>query len=420
MIELSLVQSLRVLRNSVGDYEQIGQNIRQHKLAYGLILIGFIQGTVLATLLLAWGTGFYYSGKHEMLFAKNALHFWLQETSKPYHGLPSGRKIVLRSQDIIEIPKNLPTVKLAMPALAQLVSLQVAEQKLQIAIEAVNEKFNEIYRLPIVSGGRFIDLLDIKQHRHVIFLGRKIKHQFNNIRIGQKILINDLPFTVIGWVDDANNNQSSYDYADFFAYIPYTTGISLWGEQRVNNFILQAVDGQNLDSFKSQVISYFATKYHFAKDDLQVLLVNDEARFSQFMVWFFVIIYAFLILCAMLTLIVSGIGVANLLYLIIDERAAELGLRVVLGARPTQLLWQVMLEACVIIVMGCGIGLTLVTLLIALLQQTLPSWLAAPKLSINIILLIFFVNASIAILAGFMPAKKAAKLQPATSLIQWS
>ena len=135
------------------------------------------------------------------------------------------------------------------------------------------------------------------------------------------------------------------------------------------------------------------------------------------MSWFFWGLKALFGLGGVLTLGAGGIGVANVMFLIVRERTREIGVRMAVGARDGHIMAQVMLEAMVIVGLGGILGLGFSGLVIALVHVLpMPDWLGKPELSGSVWLITFAVLALVGLLAGLFPARRAARLDPVRAL----
>ena len=138
---------------------------------------------------------------------------------------------------------------------------------------------------------------------------------------------------------------------------------------------------------------------------------------GQFVEWFFWGLKALFGLGGALTLGAGGIGVANIMFLIVRERTREIGVRMAVGARDGHIMGQVMLEALLIVVMGGVGGFAFSALVIwAVNVAPLPDWLGAPELSLPVSLITMGVLAFVGLAAGIFPARRAARMDPVRAL----
>ena len=163
--------------------------------------------------------------------------------------------------------------------------------------------------------------------------------------------------------------------------------------------------------------TYLGYLYHFSPDDTNALMFYDTLKIFNFFNWFFVGIQLFLGLCGSLTLAVGGLGVANIMFLIVTERTKEIGLRMAVGARDSHILIQILCEALILVVLGGLFGITLSYLTVFILQFiTLPAWIGKPTISLSIAFITIAVLAMIGVLAGYFPAKRASRMDPVDAL----
>jgi putative ABC transport system permease protein len=168
---------------------------------------------------------------------------------------------------------------------------------------------------------------------------------------------------------------------------------------------------------KKAVYQYLGRKYRFDPTDEGSLFIWDTVEMDRFTNWFFWGLKALFGLGGVLTLGAGGIGVANIMFLIVRERTREIGVRLAVGARDGQILGQVLLEAFLIVGLGGFLGLTFSGLVILLVQVLpMPDWLGKPELSPTVGLLTFVVLALVGLAAGIFPARRAARLDPVRAL----
>jgi len=395
--------------------QQIFHDMWVHKLRSLLALFGIVWGTVAVVVLLALGQGFYERQMHRLAsLASGTIEVYLGLTSKPYQGLPVGREIPLKANDIVELPKQLAEIEYASPHLTKLVTASHESQQAQAQVGGVSPSYAIIRKWQVK--GRFFNEFDLKERRRVVFLGAKLSSSLfkGKTALEQEVLINGIPFTIIG-IRSSENGADSWE--DYNLFIPYTTFIALWGEQNIDHFLVTSREATQQEAVRSTLNHYFAKRYQYALEDKNVLHFIDYSGFRSFYVWFFRAIQGFLGLCGAFTLAVGGIGIANTLFLIVQERTQEIGLRKALGAQNYHILAQILLETMVLVGSGGVLGMTLALLLIKILTLlNLPDWLGTPNVSWVIVFATGFILLGIGMLAGYFPARRAAKMQPVQAL----
>jgi len=257
------------------------------------------------------------------------------------------------------------------------------------------------------------------ERRRVVFLGDTLAKKLfpQEEAVGRTVLVDGRPFTVIG-VLQKKIQSSSYSGPDADrAFIPYTTFIAIWGDWNVDNVLVQPNPPRDSEGMKKAIYTYLGQKYRFDPGDEGALGMWDTVERDRFTDWFFWGLQAFLGLAGALTLGAGGIGVANVMFLIIRERTREIGVRMAVGAQEWHIMGQVMLEALLIVGLGGSAGFLFSALVIWVLQVApLPEWLGNPELSPLAALSTLGVLSLVGVLAGYFPARRAARMDPVRAL----
>jgi len=268
-------------------------------------------------------------------------------------------------------------------------------------------------------GGRFLNPLDIDLRRRVIFLGDELAKKLFGAdeAVGQTVLVDGRPFMVIG-VLRPKIQSSSYQGPDAErAFIPYTSFIATWGNWNVSNLLATPEPPGASGAMKKAIYAYLGQRYRFDPSDEGALSIWDTVEMDRFLTWFFWSLKALFGLGGALTLGAGGIGVANIMFLIVRERTREIGVRLAVGARDHHILGQVVLEAVLIVGLGGLCGFLFSALAILLIQVLpMPAWLGKPELSLPVVLATFGVLSLIGLAAGLFPARRAARLDPVRAL----
>jgi putative ABC transport system permease protein len=208
------------------------------------------------------------------------------------------------------------------------------------------------------------------------------------------------------------------------AIIPYSTFRTRYGRKYVNSIVVRPADPNKQEIVKSEIYRVLGRKYRFDPEDERALRIWDfiENEKTSRKISFGMAI--FLGSVGFLTLLIAGVGVANIMYIVVKERTQEIGIKMAIGARRRYILSQFIFEALLIAFIGGAIGLVISWSVISIVRL-IPSgsgdvgpmqFLGKPILSGGIMLLTTGILALIGLLAGVFPARKAASLDPVESL----
>jgi macrolide transport system ATP-binding/permease protein len=262
---------------------------------------------------------------------------------------------------------------------------------------------------PLAAGSFFTDA-DVKGYAPVIVLGQTVAgNLFADGRdpLGQYVLVKNVPFEVIGVLAGKGASAFGSDMDDI-ALVPLSTGfMRLFGRQYLNDITVRVSDVSAIDATQDAITELLTTRHR--AEDFQVrntasLLETVQATQNTLTV--------LLGSVAAISLLVGGIGVMNIMLVSVTERTREIGIRMATGARMRDILLQFNTEALVV----CGIGGLIGVLLglgAALLVQSLGTNVA---FSAGPPLLAFSCAFITGLLFGYLPARKAARLDPVVAL----
>jgi putative ABC transport system permease protein len=399
-------------------------DLKANRLRAILTLIALTWGTISVVLLLAFGEGLGHQMAAGMTNAGDRIMIiYGYQTGLTYEGLPKGRRIRLVEEDVDLLQRAIPQIDMASPQYRNNVTLTYGRYSTTTECEGVNASFEDMRRMYPVGGGRFLNDVDVSESRRTIFLGVKIAADIfgQASPMGKVLTVDGIPFTVVGIMQKKVQTASNNGPDAYRAIIPYTTFRTMYGNQYVNTIVVRPRDPSNQPLVKSEIYRVLGRKYHFNPDDDRALRMWDFIEAEKIGAKVFLGVQIFLGSIGFLTLLIAGVGVANVMYVVVKERTKEIGIKLAMGARKRYILSQFIFEALSISLIGGGIGI-LFSWGVVSLMHTLPAedgamqFLARPILSGSIMLLTSSILTAIGLAAGIFPARKAANVDPVESL----
>jgi putative ABC transport system permease protein len=390
-----------------------------------LTLFAVFWGTLTVVLLLGFGEGLKRAMIEGMLGAgERMLMVYGGVTSRPFQGLPDGRRIRLVEEDLDLIMRAIPEIDRGSVSYGRSgVVLKSPALTTTTMMEGVNVDFSEMRSVYPVAGGRFLNSPDLAERRRVVFLGDSIASRLfpAGDAVGSVLHIDDLPFTVVGTMaSKAQMSMNNGPDADR-ALIPATTFRAIYGRRPVSHLLVRPRDVREAEVVTRRLYEVLGARHGFAPADTRALRTWDfieEERIGRVIM---LGIQIFLGVVGALTLIVAGVGVANIMYVVVQERTREIGVKLAVGARRRHVMAQFVFEAVLICLTGGLLGL-LVGAGIVTGVAALPDvneamfFIGNPALPWRIILVTVGILVAIGITAGVFPARRAAALDPVESL----
>lgn len=259
-----------------------------------------------------------------------------------------------------------------------------------------------------VEMGRFLQYVDVERQQKVCVVGSyQAKELFGGNAVGQQVKINGLLFKVVGVLEESEDSSSSS--ADDCVYIPYTTALKMNGTSVVSSYLFTAVDEDSVPTATALIEDLLLKKI----GDEDYYRVIDMLSMIDTMTEMMDMMGTVLVAIAGISLLVGGIGIMNIMLVSVTERTREIGIRKSLGARQKHIMSQFVIEAGTISCIGGIIGIIL-GIIISEVAGKLLGMNAVP--SVGAIIISFTISAGIGVAFGFLPARKASRLNPIDAL----
>jgi len=230
------------------------------------------------------------------------------------------------------------------------------------------------------------------------------------------VMLDNIPFLVIGVLQEKEQDSNYNGQDKDAAFMPGTTYRALYGTRKVDNFIFQAKDSAQTEAIKRQVYSVLGRRLKFDASDKEALGMWDTTEGEKMLRTVFIGLRLFLGVVGSFTLIVGGIGVSNIMYVVVEERTREVGLKMAVGAKPRWVLGQFLLETLMLTAVGGILGFLFTLGVIAVFPASLDKFVGTPEASPFVVLTTTALLGLIGLIAGYFPARRAAFLDPVVAL----
>jgi putative ABC transport system permease protein len=412
----------------VDIWQEIFSTIRKNKLRTFLTGFSVAWGIFMLMVLLGSGNGL-QNGVTEQFAdnAENIMWMWTGQTSIPYQGLKEGRDIRFNNDDYDFLKNKAEGIEQvsARFSLRGDIVYSYGKEYGSFSTTTCYPSLMDMEKIKL-SSGRFINELDIQEFRKVIVIGEDIRKALfrDETPLGEYINVGNVPFKVIGVSFDPRSRDNRQ------AYMPFTTAQRIYGGgNRVHTFAVttrMVTTTEEAEAISENIRQQMSRRHSFDPADRRAMgsfnMLTEYIRTMKI----FQAIKMFVWIIGIGTLIAGVVGVSNIMLILVKERTREIGIRKALGASPASVIGLVLLESVMITTVAGYIGLVLGVGLMELLNLGLEQMIAGGAGD-----QIFFRNPTVdfvtafsatAILvisgavAGYVPARKAAKVKPIEAL----
>ncbi len=406
----------------IDKWQEIFTTIRKNKLRTFITMLGVAWGIFMLVILLGAGKGFENGVTKQFDIAKNAVFIWSQRTSIEYKGFKPGRYVRFTNDDVQAIRNEVPEIGVVAPR-NQLSGAFTVNRSTKSSAFTVYGEYPDYTRVrpTIITSGRFINDLDIRDRRKVCVIGTRVREvlfQPTEEPIGEYIRIKGVSFKVVGIFKGKGNGDDAQEEAETI-FLPSTTLQYTFNQvNTVDYFALAPKDGVPASIIETKVKQVLAKRHYVHPDDLKAFGSANVEEEYQRVQGLFLIIGAFSWFVGLLTIVAGVVGVSNIMLIVVAERTKEIGVRKALGATPASIIGLILQETIFITALAGYIGLLAGVGLLELINSfgVEGDFFSNPEVDLNAAITATLTLVISGALAGLIPARRAAKVNPVIAL----
>jgi putative ABC transport system permease protein len=387
--------------------------LRANKLRSLLTMLGIIIGVGAVITMIALGSGAQKSVQ-DRIQALGPTLLSIYPGQSFNRGVASGNRVSLTLDDDTALANNARYVSAVVPELTGNLQVQLGDQNINVNVVGTTPNYASVHNYTVTAGRMFTAGDDAARHR-VAVLGASVPTMLNSNRdamIGQEILVRGIAFEIIGVLSE--KGAQGFQNPDEQILIPLQTArYRVMGTDRLRSVTVQARDleSMNLAMIEIERVVRRQHKIRPGQDnDFQIRNQTDILATLQQTTDTFKYLLAGI---AAVSLVVGGIGIMNIMLVSVTERTREIGVRKALGATRFNIMFQFLVEALVLCLVGGLIGVVMGSLG-AVVISALAHW--NTLISPLAIALAFLFSAAVGVFFGIWPARRAASLDPITAL----
>jgi len=352
-------------------------------------------------------------------FATNSAFLWGQSTTEPYKGFRKGRQWNLQMDDVDLLRNKVKGLDVVTPLLSKSgANVVFQDKKDMFTVKGLFPEYSKVEE-PSITFGRYINDVDISGNRKVCCIGRKVQERLFGKNVdpcGKYLEVDGTYYNIVG-VSGSEGNMSINGEASESITIPYTTYKEIYNTGDVVYLLCVLVkSGYKVTDLQPQIEKVIKEKHLVAPNDTQaVQTLNAEAMFSmvdslfkgiRILIW----------LVGLGTLLAGVIGVSNIMMVTVRERTTEIGIRRAIGARPKDIMEQILSESMVLTVIAGMAGISFAVLVLQVLEVGVNSGGNYSdiqfQVSFGMALGVAFLLLTLGLVSGMAPAYRALSIKP--------
>jgi putative ABC transport system permease protein len=398
---------------------EIFETIRKNKLRTALSGFTVALGIFIFVTLYGFGNGLKNAFNTFFLEdATNTLWVYPTQTTKPYKGYKSRRRIKLRNDDLYDIQEQFGLLLEGMsPQITRGSLVRYKNQSNSYSLSAVGPAFQAVEKT-LITKGRYINQNDVINRTKHVVIGRLVALDLfgNSQAIGQYIEVNGIAFKVVGvYKDDGGDNEERK------MYIPYTTQQQLLsGTDRIDQIVLSfrpEIGQAGALQLEGKLMKFLKQKHSIDPSDPSGIFIRNVASELKQNQDFAAVLQYIVSFVGLGTLIAGIIGISNIMVYVVRERTKELGIRKAIGATPKSVIQMILQESIFITTIAGYVGLIAGVGTLSLIGDKLEAYfIINPQINSGTAIFATITLILFGAIAGYVPAKRAANIKPIVAL----
>ncbi len=401
-------------------WREIIQTLSKNKLRTALSGFTIAFAILLFTLLFGIGNGLKHFFENEFAGdATNSVYIFGGNTTKPYKGLQSGRKVQFKNDDTKFINEKFEDkIEFFSPNIERngVMTIYKGNQN-RYTVRGVYPDYQPL-ESAVIEKGRFLSFLDLKRKSKVVAIGRLVEEDLFGARsaLGKAINLDGISYKVIGVFSDPGGDND-----ERFIYTPFSTAQGMYRDNdELDKFGLTYSPELSIDealAFTNLLTRMLKEKHSVDPRDQGAVRVFNYAEGTKNVQQFIMVLNVIILFIGIGTLIAGVIGISNIMVYIVKERTKELGIRKALGATPGSIISMIMQESIFVTAIAGYFGLMLGVFVLKGIGDSLEKYfIINPSVETYVVVGATIVLVISGTIAGYIPATRAARIKPIVAL----
>ena len=413
---------MKVTIFDIENWKEIGATLANNKTRTFLTGFGIFWGTAMLAILLGGARG----AKDLLMrnfdgFATNSGILFAKQTTIPYKGNGKDRAWSIDLTDVERLKVNCPDLQTVTEMYSNYgVSSRHGRYSYSGNVSGVAPQYADVM-LPAIYSGRFVNDADISLERKVAIVGKKVANELypgDPSPIGETIDINGIAYTVVGICGQTNEIQMNGRLDESILLPSSTFRRAFKRGDKVDVVMMVARNGAKIANLKPLIRRTMYTRHTISPDDEAALEIFDISEQFEMVDNLFTGVSLLALFIGLSTLLAGIIGIGNIMWVIVKERTQEIGIRRAIGAKPSDIIVQILSEGMMLTAVAGIAGICFAALALGITQSLTANEISTPQFQMNLYqaLVIMTTFAVLGTLAGLIPATKAMKIKPVEAI----